>query len=103
LHEIYQEFDRGTESVNHTPPRWLKMSANEVRLEPWTEITGKLIAVSSDDNFIYVKIGDKTLSIVRESGKSEIIQAKLTSMLGREIGILKTDFVDNPLRVRIIR
>jgi len=75
------------------------MSANEFRLEPWTEITGKLIAVSSDDNFIYVKIGDKTLSI----GKSEIIQAKLTSMLGREIGILKTDFVDNPLRVRIIR
>jgi hypothetical protein len=78
------------------------MSANEVRLEPWTEITGKLIAVSSDDNFIYVKIGNKTLSIGRESTKSEI-QAKLTSMLGREIGILKTDFVDNPLRVRIIR
>jgi hypothetical protein len=76
---------------------------SEVRLEPWTEITGKLIAVSSDDKFIHVKIGDKMLSIARESLESEIIQAKLTTMLGRKIGILKTDFADNPLCIRLIK
>jgi hypothetical protein len=74
----------------------------EVRLTSWSEVVGTFHRVFADNHFTYVKINDKTLSFPKESQESEIIQTKLKSLIGRRIGILKTDLIDWPLRIRLI-
>lgn len=70
----------------------------------WSEVVGPLHSVFADDRFTYVKINGKTLSFPKESQESEITQTELNnaSLIGRKIGILKTDVIDRPLRIRLI-
>jgi len=72
-------------------------------LPPWSEIVGTLQGVFADDLFIHVKIDGNLFSFANESRESEIILTKLKPLIGREVGILKTDSVDNPLCIRLIR
>jgi hypothetical protein len=72
-------------------------------LPPWSEIVGTLQGVFADDLFIHVKINGHLLSFANESRESEIILTKLKPLIGCEVGILKTDSVDNPLCIRLIR
>jgi hypothetical protein len=72
-------------------------------LPPWSEIVGTLQGVFADDLFIHVKINGNLLSFAKELRESEIIQTKLKPLIGRKVGILKTDSVDNPLCIRLIK
>jgi len=75
----------------------------KTHLTPWTEVVGTLKEIFADDLFIYVKIDGQLLSFASESRESEIIIAKLKPLMGRKIGILKTDSADNPFCIRLIK
>lgn len=66
------------------------------------EIVGKLCGISSDDDFTYLRIGDKVLSFPRQSIQAEIIEKQLSGeLIGRKIALLSTDDPVTPLLVRI--
>ena len=69
----------------------------------WTEIVGVFCRVLSDDSYLYVKIENKLLCFAKESVESNIVQEKLRhDLIGRKIGLLRTDEPMKPLRVRVI-
>jgi hypothetical protein len=72
-------------------------------LTPWSEIIGTLQGVFGDNLFIHVKVNGHLLSFANESRESEIILTKLKPLIGRKVGILKTDSVDNPLCIRLVK
>lgn len=72
-------------------------------LRNWHEIVGTLIDISSDDDCIYVVINEIMLSFVRDSEEASYISQTLNrSIIGRSVGILKTDLPERPLRIRLV-
>jgi len=69
----------------------------------WTEIIGELQEISSDESFIYLKIGSKMLSFPKESDEASYVQTRLaTNLIGRKIAMLRTDIPRKPLLIRLI-
>jgi len=79
------------------------MQGERVHLGAWMEVVGKLCGVSTDDRFTYIKIGDKLLSFPKHSTGAEIIEDELGDgrLIGRKIGVLRTDDPSRPLLIRI--
>lgn len=79
------------------------MQGERVYLGAWMEVVGRLCGVSTDDHFTYLKIGDKLLSFPRHSTEAEIIENEFSNdrLIGRKIGILRTDNPSRPLLIRI--
>jgi len=69
----------------------------------WVEVVGTFEEIFADDLFVYVKISGRLLSFANGSRESEIIMTKLKPLMGRKVGILKTDSADNPICIRLIK
>ena len=74
----------------------------KIHLSPWTELYGKLYGIFHDNHLIHVRIGYWMLSFPNGSGEAELLRHKLPKLVGRKVGILKTDLPSNPLLVRVI-
>jgi hypothetical protein len=58
---------------------------------------------TSNDSWIYVKIGNKTLCLPKESFESEMAMDRLhQGLIGQKIGLLRTDEPMKPLVVGLI-
>lgn len=69
----------------------------------WAEAIGVFNGLSSDDSRIYIKIGNKTLCLPIASIESEAALDNLhRGLIGRKIGLLRTDEPMKPLVVRLI-
>ncbi|MFQ6077114.1 MAG: hypothetical protein ACE5Z5_13455 [Candidatus Bathyarchaeia archaeon] len=79
------------------------MRGEKVHLGAWMEVVGTLRGVSTDGHFTYLKIGGKLLSFPRHSTEAEIISDELGDdrLIGRKIGVLRTDDPSRPLRIRV--
>ena len=72
-------------------------------MRAWEEVIGELRKISSDNNFVYLKISDKLLSFSRDSSEVNYIQEVLDdSFIGRKIGILRTNLQGKPIRFRLV-
>jgi len=82
--------------------RPLTMS-EEVHLEPWVEITGVLRSIETKKAFLHLEIADTVLSFEIESKEASCAQERINrNLIGRKIGILRTDIAEKPLVVRLI-
>jgi len=76
---------------------------NQTRLALWSELIGTYKGYVIDDQCIHVRIDDNVVSFVIGSEEESSLQQILSdNMLGRKIGILKTDLIDRPLLIRLI-
>jgi len=71
-------------------------------LPPWSEIVGTIQAVFVDDLSVQVKVDEHLLSFAYGSREFYIVLTKVKPLIGRKVGILKTDSADNPLCIRLI-
>lgn len=76
----------------------------EIRLVLWSEVIGMFGGCFSDNHFIRLKINEKLLAFPKESKEAEVILKKLDdSLLGKWIGILKTDLPKKSLVIRVLK
>lgn len=74
------------------------------RLDFWSEIIGPYLGTSVEEGFIHIRIGKKTLAFDGNSKEAEILRNDLkTKFIDRTVGILRTDDLEVPLVVRIIK
>ena len=71
-------------------------------LRAWDEINGTLNDLFRDDHFVYIRISDKLLSFPDDSVEAKVLHERLdSSLIGKKIGILRTDLHVKPIRVRL--
>jgi hypothetical protein len=76
---------------------------HNVRLQPWEEIVGVLHSFENSRNELSLKIGYATLSFTAESKEASCILEQINkNTIGREVALLRTDKVENPLIARLI-
>ena len=72
-----------------------------INLHLWTEVVGVFNGLSSDDSRIYVRIGNKTLCLPKESTEAETALDMLRRcLIGQKIGLLRTD---EPMKLLVVR
>lgn len=80
------------------------MSSIIKHLKVWTEIVGKLSRISCDDGFIHLIIDGKILSYSIHSEEAKhLLKAIDDCLLGKTIGILRTDLPDKPILIRLTK
>ena len=72
-------------------------------LEPWTEIKGKLLKISQDEQYFYLDFDGSILVLRKEFTESVFNEEDLSGFVGKEIAILRTDIPEKPLIVRLIK
>ena len=76
---------------------------NETHLRPWFELIGTYNGLEIDEYFVYIKIDDKVVSFSKDSEEALYVQEKLdSSVVGRKIGVLKTDLQEKLVRIRLV-
>ena len=79
-------------------------SSNLERIDFWTELIGPYLDTYTIDRLTYFKIGKKTLVFESNSKETMILRNQLKNDLVNQIvGILRTDYPEAPLIVRIIK
>lgn len=75
----------------------------QIRLALWAELIGPYGGFVIDGHYIRVRIDDNVVSFVIGSEEAILLQQILNdNMIGRKIGILKTDLIDKPVLIRLI-
>ena len=76
---------------------------SRIQLALWSELIGTYKGFSIDGHSVHVRIDDNVVSFVIGSEEASLLQQILSdNMMGRKIGILKTDLIDRPLLIRLI-
>lgn len=74
-----------------------------LHLVPWSEVTGTYHGSQVDGHHIYVRIGKRAVAFAVESREASLVRRRLSeNMVGRKIGILKTNLPDKPLLFRVV-
>lgn len=74
------------------------------RLDLWSEIIGEYLGTYTIDRFTYVRIGKKHLMFDSNSKEIETIRNQLKNdFIDQTVGILRTDYPETPLIVRLIK
>ena len=74
------------------------------RLDLWSEIIGEYLGTYTLDCFTYVRIGKKHLMFDSKSKEIETIRNQLKNdFIDQTVGILRTDYPETPLIVRLIK
>ena len=82
----------------------MSQEPNLERLGCWEELIGSYRGCYSIDNLVCFKIGNKTLAFDRDSRETEILREKLKDeIIEYTVGILRTDSLEVPLVVRLIK
>lgn len=78
------------------------LKKNEIHLGTWNELVGKLSSFSSNDEYV-LEIGDYILAFSITSKEALYLQERINDdLIGKTIGILRTDILEKPLAVRLI-
>jgi hypothetical protein len=81
----------------------MNQTAKTAYLDSWDEIVGEFQGISSDDEFIYMKIGDRVLSFLKDTVEAQYALERLDTCLpGQRIGILRTDISETPILIRLV-
>jgi len=81
-----------------------EVSSKLERLDLWSEIIGEYLGTYTIDRFTYVQIGKKHLMFDNNSNEIETIRNQLRNdFIYRTVGILRTDYPEEPLIVRFIK
>lgn len=76
---------------------------SRIQLALWSELIGTYRGFVIDGHCIHVRIDDNVISFVIGTEEASLLQQFLSDdIVGRRIGILKTDLLDRPLRIRLI-
>jgi hypothetical protein len=81
------------------------LRAKRCVLDEWWEIVGILLGTRMNgyDYEVYVECRETLYKLVyhADSREAAILREKLRGLVGRVIGILRTDLVDEPVAVRV--
>jgi len=75
----------------------------KIHLSPWTELCGKLLGISTNDYLVNVKIGDRVISFQHGSHEAKLVKQNLVKLVGKKVGVLKTDLPEKPLVIRVLK
>mgnify|MGYP001558297466 CR=1 FL=1 len=75
----------------------------EVWLPPWSEMVGIYDGIGIEEDFTHVKINGKVISSKNGTKEATLLQQCLNEkMIGRKIGVLRTNLPDKPILIRMI-
>lgn len=75
----------------------------ETWLAPFSEIVGTYNGLVIKDHFTHVKINGYVISFPNGTKEATLLQQFFNeNMVGRKIGVLRTDLLDKPLLIRLI-
>lgn len=74
----------------------------EVHLQIWSEVVGTYKGLFVTDYDLQVRISNEVLSFPKDSDEALYVQENLGGVIGRKIGILKTDVPEKPLCIRLV-
>ena len=78
--------------------------SNIERLDFWSEIIGPYLGTCAVEGSIHFRIGKKTLVFDGDSKETKILRNQLEDeFIDQTVGILRTDDLEVPLVVRIIK
>lgn len=81
----------------------MKQRENEPHLTPWSEVVVIYNGLVIEEHFTRVKINGNMISFPNGSKEATLLQQFLKeNMVGRNIGILRTDLPDKPHLIRLI-
>ena len=81
----------------------MNLTAKKSFLNYWYEIVGEFRGISSDNDFIHLKIGERVLSFLKNTVEARYTQERLdTCVVGQRIGILRTDLFETPILIRLV-
>jgi len=81
----------------------MKQQENDLHLAPWCEVIGTFGGCITNDNFLYIKINGSLFAFPRESDEALNVREKLDeNLVGKKVGILRTDEPARPLLIRFI-
>ncbi|NMB84761.1 MAG: hypothetical protein GYA29_00750 [Methanothrix sp.] len=67
-----------------------------IRIKPWEEAVGDLLKIAAFQGFIIAEIGHINLLLPND------LESLLTPLIGKRIGIIRTDDLRRPYRWRVI-
>lgn len=74
---------------------------DDIYLDRWEEVTGELETITVADGQILVELSVGTLAYPTHSVEADLLQEALTGMVGRTVGILRTDDTSVPLAITV--
>jgi len=74
-----------------------------IHLAPWCEVIGTYGGLYEDDDYLYVKVRGEIVQFAKDSRAAEIARNTLKGLMGRKVGILRTDEPAKPILIRIIK
>lgn len=75
----------------------------EIKLNIWSEVVGTDDGLVIEENFTHLRINSSVISFPNGTKEATLVRQFFNeNMVGRKIGVLRTDLADKPLLFRIV-